>query len=61
MSGAELLQPLGLILFGIGLGLFISSTETAPVFERQPEETPEKPMEVPGAPGVPRIPPKETR
>ena len=35
----DLLQLLGIILFGIGLCLFISSTETCPVFERQPEET----------------------
>ena len=36
---AEPLQLLGMILFCIGLCLFISSTETCPVFERQPEET----------------------
>ena len=39
MTGEELLQLVGIILFGIGLCLFISSTETCPVFERQPEET----------------------
>ena len=36
---AEPLQLLGLILFSIGLCLFISSTETATVFEKQQEET----------------------
>ena len=36
---ADPLLVLGLILFGIGLCLFISTTETAPVFEKQPEET----------------------
>lgn len=44
---AELLQALGWLLSSIGLCLFISSTETAPVFEKQPEEIPEKPMEDP--------------
>ena len=58
---AEQLQIFGWLLFYAGLRLFICGVETCPVFERHPEETPEKPMEVPGAPGVPRIPPKETR
>lgn len=36
---AELLQVVGLILFGIGLCLFVSGGDTFPIFERQPEET----------------------
>lgn len=54
MTGAELIQLVGLILTGVGLCLFISGTEEAPLFD-PPED------EVPGAPGVPRIPTKETR
>ena len=54
MTGAELIQLVGLILTGVGLCLFISGTGDAPLFD-PPED------EVPGAPGVPRIPPKETR
>lgn len=54
MTGAELLQLAGVILFGVGLGLIVSGSTEAPLFD-PPED------EVPGAPGVPRIPPKETR
>lgn len=51
---AEQLQLVGFILFGVGLCLFISGAGEAPLFD-PPED------EVPGAPGVPRIPTKETR
>lgn len=54
MTGAELLQLAGVILFGVGLSLLVCGCSDAPLFD-PPED------EVPGAPGVPRIPPKETR
>ena len=54
MIGADMLQLVGFILFGVGLGLFTSGAGEAPLFD-PPED------EVPGTPGVPRIPTKETR
>lgn len=54
MTGAELIDLVGLILTGAGLILFTSGAGEAPLFD-PPED------EVPGAPGVPRIPTKETR
>lgn len=54
MNGEELLQLVGIILFGVGMGMFTSGDGEAPLFD-PPED------EVPGAPGVPRIPTKETR
>lgn len=56
MTGAELLQLVGLILTGAGLILFTSGAGEAPLFD-----PPEDDKWVLGAPGVPRIPPKETR
>ena len=56
MTGAELLQLVGLILFGVGLGLIVSGSTEAPLFD-----PPEDDQWVQGAPGVPRIPPKDTR
>ena len=54
MTGADMIQLVGFILFGMGLGLIVSGSTEAPLFD-PPED------EVPGAPGVPRSPPKETR